>query len=87
MSQQITHLKLLSHLSGANELMHWGLNKMASLQFADISKCILLKGKFIIFYWNFTEACSWGSYWQVSIDPGYGLVLNRQQALTWKMLT
>ena len=45
---------------------------------------IFMNEKFCIFYSNFTENCFLESSWQkVSIGSGYGLVPNRQQAITW----
>ena len=48
----------------------------------DIVRCILVNEKFLLFDWNCTEVCSWGSNWQwpiIGLDKGSAP--NRRQAI------
>ena len=53
--------------------------------FADIIlKLTFMNENFSYFVWYFTEVCVWWSHRQeVNIGSGNGLVLIRQQAITW----
>ena len=64
-------------------LTNWGREKTAVILPMKFSNSFSLK-RFSYFYFNFSDVCFLGSSWQyVSIGSGNGLVLNRQQSITW----
>ena len=83
-SLKVTYLKLNWNLSGANELTHWGLNKMGNI-FHTFPNVVLSR----VFSYRFY----WGLFLRVKLKIsqsshhcfrlGDGLVPNRQQAITW----
>ena len=65
-------------------LIHFPLDKMATISQTTFLKMHFLELKVLHFDSNLTEVCSSGSNWQqVSIGSGNGLVPNRRQAIIW----
>ena len=64
-------------------LIHWARNKMVAISLTAFSNAFSWM-KSSVFWFNFTEVCSWAFDWQyVSIGSGNGLAPNRWQAIIW----